>query len=39
MLPENYNYPTDLLDLCCSVVQFILLDCGSIEAVLHGNIF
>ena len=32
MVVENYNYlnPTELLDLCCSVVQFIVLDCGSI---------
>ena len=29
-LPENYNYlnPTELFDLCCSVVQYIPLDCG-----------
>ena len=35
-LPENYNYlsPTELLDLCCSVVQFIPLDCGSIVDLL-----
>ena len=35
VLPENYNYlnPTELLDLCCSVVQFILWDCGSIAVV------
>ena len=36
VLPENYNYylnPTELIDLCCSVVQFISLDCGSIAVV------
>ena len=29
--PENYNYlnPTQLLDLCCSVLQLMPLDCGS----------
>ena len=32
VLPENYNdlSPVELLDLCCSVVQFIPLVCGSI---------
>ena len=32
VLPENYIYlhPTELLDLCCYVVQFIPLDCGSV---------
>ena len=35
VLPENSNYlnPTELFDLCCSVVQFIPLDCGSIAVV------
>ena len=35
VFPENYNYlnPTELLDLCCSVVQFIPLDCRSIAVV------
>ena len=35
VLPENYSYlnPTELLDLCCCVVQFIPLDCGSIALV------
>ena len=35
MHSENYNYlnPTQLLDLCCSVVQFISLDCGSVVVV------
>ena len=35
VLPENCNYlnPTKLIDLCCSVVQFISLDCGSIVVV------
>ena len=35
VLPEYYNYlnPTELLDLCCSFVQFIPLDCGSIVLV------
>ena len=35
VLPEIYNYlnPTELLDLCCSVVQYIHLDCGSIATV------
>ena len=33
--PENYNYlnPTQLLNVCCSVVQLIPLDCGSIVVV------
>ena len=30
--PENYN-PTQLLDLCCSVLQLVTLDCGSTVAV------
>ena len=32
VLPKNYSYlsPTELLDLCCSVVQFIPLECRSI---------
>ena len=32
---ENYNYlnPTKLLDLCCSVVQFIPLDWAAIVVV------
>ena len=35
VLPETYNYlnPTELLDLCCSVVQYIPLDCGSTAVV------
>ena len=35
VLPETYNYlnPTELLDLCCSVVQCIPLDCGSLPVV------
>ena len=35
MHSENYNYlnPTQLLDLCCSVVQFVTLDCRSIVVV------
>ena len=41
VLPENYNYlnPTELLDLCCSIVQFILFDCGSIVVVNIVTIF
>ena len=35
VLPETYNYlnPTNFLDLCCFVVQYIPLDCGSIAVV------
>ena len=35
VLPENCNYlnPTELLNLCCSVVPFIPLGCGSIAVV------
>ena len=35
VLPENYIClsPTELLDLRCSVNQFIPLDCGSIAGV------
>ena len=35
VLPENYSYlnPTELLDLCRYVVQFIPLDCGSVVVV------
>ena len=36
MVPENYNYlnPAETLDLCCSVVQFIPLNCGSIAVTV-----
>ena len=36
VLPENYNYlnPTELLDLRCSVVQLIPLECGSIVVLV-----
>ena len=35
VLPEKYNYLnlTELLDLCCSLVKFIPLDCGSVVVV------
>ena len=35
VLSENYNYlnPTELLDLCCSVVQFIPLDCDPLWSI------
>ena len=38
---KNYNYlnPTRLLDLCCSVLQLISLDCGSILVVGHDKNF
>ena len=41
MHPENYNYlnPTQLLDLCCSVLQLTPLDYGSIMVVEHDKNF
>ena len=41
VLPETYNYqnPGESLDLCCSVVHYIPLDCGSIAVVQHSNNF
>ena len=41
MLPEDYNNlnPTELLDFCRYVVQFVPLDCGSVVVVYHGDYF
>ena len=38
---KNYNYlnPTQILDLCCSFVQFFPLDCGTVVVVQHGQNF
>ena len=41
VLSENYDYlnKTQLLDLYCSVVQFIACDYGSMVVVYHSNHF